>query len=238
MTDKSDRDAQLGRIRALMAKTVAAGCTEAEARAAAAAVDRLLSVYEISLDEVTVHEQKVVELIVPGIADHDVKFSANQIGGFTDCIVWFYHGRDIKVLGFQVDTEIAEYLLLLFKRAIDREAINFTVFNADYDAMDAVGRSNMMHSFRVGMASRLGDRLSELKSKRDMTRRSSGTDLVAIKMPIVQSAFDAMGIVLGAGKAGRSIRDTAAYNAGRTAADGVKLSAGIASRAAAAGRIK
>ena len=46
-----DRDAILARIRALLAKTVANGCTEAEAVAAAELAAKLLAKHNLTLDE-------------------------------------------------------------------------------------------------------------------------------------------------------------------------------------------
>jgi len=235
---KAKRDAQLARLRALMAKTVDNGCSEAEAQSAAAAVDRLLGAYEIDMDEVLAREQEIVTLHVDG-AKHHVRYAAQRIAAFTDCKVWVSGANRFAYFGFKVDTEIAEYLTALFRRAIDREASNFTAFNADYAMLNGAGQREMQISFGVGMASRLGDRLTELKSKRDFQQRTSGRDLVAIKFPLVQAAFDKLGISLGSGKGrGRSIRDTSAYNAGRSAADRVSINPGISGRGQAGGRLR
>jgi hypothetical protein len=231
------RAAQLGRIRGLMAKTVDNGCTEAEAAAAAAAVDRLLGLYEINLDEVTVKEQPIVTLSVK-IDDHAIKASAYHIALFCDCRVWISGGIAVTYLGFTVDTEIAEYLTLLFRRAIDREVATVTLFNADYSARKVADQRSFRDSFGRGMAGRLGERLAELKSKRDFTQRGTGTDLVSIKMPLVNEAMRDLGIVLSAGRSGPAIRDRGAYDAGRSAANNVAINAGIAGRAERGGRLR
>jgi len=233
---KDKRAGMLARIRALMARTVKNGCTEAEAREAARKVDVLMGQYEIDLDELTVKEMAIVQLRVAA-RDHDVIESALAIARFCDCMCW-YSGKDIVYHGFQVDTEIAEYLTMLFMRAIDREGTQFPMFNQDYAEAGPRGQRIMMHSFRVGMAVRLGERLGELKSKRDFSRKTTGRDLVAIKTPLVQAAFEALGLTLGAGRSRGGSYDTGAYNAGRAAGDGVALSQGIAGRAAQGGRLK
>jgi hypothetical protein len=239
MADKAKemRESKLAQIRAMMARTVDNGCTEAEAKAAAAAVDRLLAKYEIDLDEVTVKEQEIVKLEVKGMR-HEVSSAARNIAAFTDCKVWA-NGSYIVYFGFQVDTEIAEYLTLVFQRAIDRETDQFQLFNVDYMALGKSGQRDMLISFRLGMAVRLGERLIELKSKRDFTQRTtSGRDLVLIKHPIVDAAYAALGLVLGRGGSGPTVRDMNAYKAGRSAADTVTISQGIAGRAAQAGRLR
>lgn len=230
--DDKTRAAQMARIRALMAKTVANGCTEDEARAAAAAVDRLIEAYEIDLDELTLKEQEIVRVDI-ALNHHPVRWSVEKIAAFCDCKPWV-SGEDLIFLGLELDTEVAEYLTLLFMRAIDRESANYVTLNADYALRDRSGQREMLHSFQVGMASRLGERLVELKSKRDFNVKSSGRDLVAVKAPLVDAAFATLGIKLTSGGAGRSVRDAGAYLAGRGAAEKVSINHGVAGSAGAA----
>lgn len=241
MSDSKKRERKLAQIRALLARTVSNGCTEVEARTAASAVDRLMATYEIDLDEVTVKKQEIVQRRVPTNPNkaprHAVDNSAQRIAAFCDCKVWNYVDG-LVYFGFQVDTEITEYLTLLFKRAIDREASDFGLFNPDYNSLSPGGKSDMIHSFKVGMATRLGERLDELKSKRDFTRRAAGTDLVAIKWPLIEDAFLSLGLRLGRGSSGRAVRDTGAYQAGQSAANKVQINQGIAGRGQVGGRLK
>lgn len=234
---RSIRDGQLARIRALMAKTVDNGCTEAEAAAAAAAVDRLLAAYELTLDEVNVRELVVVQRRVAA-RHHHVAEAVYAIGQFTDCRTWF-SGNDVIFLGFAVDTEIAEYLTLVFKRAIDSGTNAHTLFNHAYDAAGSVQRKEMLRCFAIGMADRLAQRLLTLKSKRDFTaRESTGRDLVMLKKPIVDAAFDALGLLLRGGKQRREIGDPAAYAAGQKSAEHVAINQGIAARARSSSMIR
>lgn len=237
--DTAKREANIARIRALMQRTVDNGCTEAEAASAARAVDRLLETYELDLDEITVKQQEIVRLDMAKVGKHCVTKAALRVAEFTDCKVWLdNYDTDLVFFGFKVDTEIAEYLIHVFQRAIDREVTNWTCFNQEY-ALAGSGQRTMLTSFQVGMAVRLGDRLLELKSKRDFAQRTSGRDLVAIKKPLVDEAFDLLGIHLGKGSSGGSARHAGAYNAGSKAAESVSLSQGIAGkRAAVGGRLR
>ena len=54
-----------GRIKALTEKTVANGCTEAEAMAAAEMVGRLLERYALSMDEIEIRTARCVQVEVP-----------------------------------------------------------------------------------------------------------------------------------------------------------------------------
>ena len=225
MPDDKTRAAQLARIRALLERTTANGCTEAEAATAAAAVDRLLAQYELDLDDVATQAQEVVRLDIAALK-HPVRHMALAIGRFCDCKVWSDQ-PNIVFLGLEIDTEIAEYLVTLFMRAIDRETGNFTVFNADYALRNAAGQADMVTSFQVGITTRLGERLAHLKSSRDFSQKTGGFDLVLAKGAIVERAFGTLGISLGGRSAGASIRDNGAYHAGRSAAERVAINQGV-----------
>jgi hypothetical protein len=235
------RKALLQRVRGLMAKTTANGCTEAEAQAAAAMVDRLVGEYEIDLTETLVGEQEVIQLDIE-LNHHPVRFAASRIGEFCDCRVWYNanQGRnDLCVLGFEIDVEIAEYLLLLFQRAIDREASQYSVFNPEFAMADTTLRNTMLQSFNVGMATRLGDRLREMKSKRDFAQKEKrGFDLVLAKKPIIDLAWASLGLNLSKDKYGASHRHAGAYEAGQSAANKVAINPGVGGGAGNSGRIK
>lgn len=236
-TDTTRRESLLARIRALMAKTTANGCTEAEAAEAARKVDELIARYEIDLDELTMRKQEIVMVRVKA-GEHDVRFSCGAIGTFTDCRVWLHDKKEIIYLGFQVDTEVAEYLTLLFQRAIDREHATFILFNRDFNDGSPTERRDLKQSFGLGMARRLGERLRDLKSKRDFTARSTGRDLVMMKKPVVDEAFAKLGIIFGHGGRAPTARDHKAFNAGRDAAGRVAINHGVAERASRqAGRL-
>lgn len=239
-TEDPKRKAILARIRAMMARTVANGCTEAEAEAAATLVDKLVAEYEIDLTETLVGDQEIVRLEI-ALNKHPVRYAALKIGAFCDCKVWYddNHGaQNLCFLGLEIDTEIAEYLLLLFQRAIDREVLQYSAFNPEMALEDPTNAKGMVQSFSVGMASRLGDRLADLKGKRDFAQRSRGFDLVLAKKPLIDEAFASLGFELGRDDRHKmSVRHDAAYRAGRTAADKVSINQGVAGRANN-GRIK
>ena len=234
-TDKARRQGTLGRIRALMAKTKENGCTEAEAAEAARKVDELMALYEIDLDEVSMRQQEIIKVIVAKTAGHTVEHAAIAIASFTDCRAWLTAG-DVTFFGFQVDTEIAEYLTLLFRRAIDREGATFVLFNPAWDQASKAGKAELLRSFGSGMGGRLGERLSDLKSKRDFTQQqTTGRDLVMMKKPAVDAAYAALGLVLARSRHASLARNAAAYNAGRSAAANVSINQGVAGRAARQG---
>jgi Protein of unknown function (DUF2786) len=237
MSNENDtaRERMITRIRSLMAKTVANGCTEAEAKAAADHVDRLLALYELDLTEVTIKEQEVVKFEIK-LDHHPVRYAAMKVAAFTDCMVWAEKGF-VVFIGLEVDTNVAEYLMLMFQRAIDRESGSFAFLNPDLAEKSGAQQRASTASFSHGMAVRLGERLVGLKSKRDFTQKATGFDLVVAKGALVEEAFASLGINLTKGS-GAPVGDRAAYQAGRDRADSVAINQGVGGRAASAERIR
>jgi hypothetical protein len=140
-----------------------------------------------------------------------------------------------------VDVEIAEYLLQLFHRAIERECSTWTMMDSTYALTAREDRRDVKKSFEAGIAGRLSERLRELKSKRDFTAKAGGRDLVLAKRPLIDAALKQLGITIGGGgsRKARSVRHEGAYNAGRAAADRVNIHQGVGgSRGASAGSIR
>ena len=78
------------RIKALTEKTVANGCTEAEAMSAAEMVGRLLERYALNMDEIEVREARCVQAEVPigGQRRRAIDACVPAIARFCDCKVW------------------------------------------------------------------------------------------------------------------------------------------------------
>jgi hypothetical protein len=117
------------RIKALTDKTVANGCTEAEAMSAAEMVGRLLERYALSMDEIEVREARCVQAEVPmgGRRRRPIDACVPAIARFCDCKVWLTRGARPKsdydndfdwtqpggryvFFGFETDTVLATYL--------------------------------------------------------------------------------------------------------------------------------
>lgn len=131
------------RIKALTDKTVANGCTEAEAMAAAEMVGRLLGRYALSMDEIEVRQARCVQAEVPmgGRRRRPIDACVPAIARFCDCKVWLLRpprtnripdagtppgaGGHYVFFGFETDTALATYLFSVIDRAVAAEAIAF-----------------------------------------------------------------------------------------------------------------
>lgn len=229
---KEATDAILRKLRALMAKTQDSGCTEAEARAAAEAVDRIMGEYDVQLDDLTVRSTKCDKRVIT-VKDRKgpIRDAILAIAKFTDTRTWtIQKGMGVEhyaFFGLEPDLDIAEYLFWLFKRAIERETATFPIMNKAYLKMDDQRKQEARMSFGCGMARRLSERLTELKSKRDWTtEHTTGNQLIVLKGAIVTEEYAKLNLKLHK-IPGLKPHDAQAFYAGLDAGDRVAINQAI-----------
>jgi hypothetical protein len=195
------------RIKALSEKTVANGCTEAEAMSAADMVGRLLERYALTMDEIEVREARCVQVEVPigGRRRRPIDACVPAIARFCDCKVWLARGAPptgfvcppgidpygyrYAFFGFETDTAMATYLFAVIDRAIGTETAAFRRASQDLRGMPLRRASN---SFQHGMAAKVAARLDVLHREREVTvgrQRAGGTALILVKHHVVDEAF-------------------------------------------------
>jgi hypothetical protein len=195
------------RIKALTEKTVANGCTEAEAMSAADMVGRLLERYALSMDEIEVRAARCVQAEVPmgGQRRRPVDACVPAIARFCDCKVWLARasrpkfddenfdwtqpGSRYVFFGFETDTVLATYLFAVIDRAITTEAATFKQANP---SLRAVRLRRASASFQHGVAARVSERLDAMRSAREASvqaQRPTGTALILVRHRIVDEAF-------------------------------------------------
>ena len=189
------------RIQALRAKTVAQGCTEHEALAAAEKVAELLDRHGLSLGELEFRAQPCegigiqttrrrmapIDNCVPGIA------------AFFDCRAWAERSESAPLryvfFGLRGDVEAAQYLYELVERAFETESAAFRGSEL-YLAM-AGERRSALNSFQIGMSQGICDKLAGLRAARDAAMRSSsGRDLVPVKSSMIDDEMAKLGLNL------------------------------------------
>lgn len=229
------------RIKALAEKTVANGCTEAEAMAAAAMVGRLLERYALTMDEIEMRESRCVQAEVPlgGRRRRPIDVCVPTIARFCDCKVWLARaaspdpdndtfdwtrpGTRYVFFGFETDTALATYLFAVIDQAIRAET---AVFKGVNPHLRAVRLRRASASFQHGLAARVSARLGAMHQAREATvraQRSSGTALILIKHRLVEDAFREANVKLESLSALGSRRNSAAFRHGWTAGDQVNL---------------
>ncbi|MBN9560507.1 MAG: DUF2786 domain-containing protein [Alphaproteobacteria bacterium] len=215
------------RIKALTEKTVARGCTEAEAMAAAEMVGRLLERYALTMEEVDVRQEPCVqvEVSIGGQRRRPIDVCVPAIARFCDCKVWLTRVEQqasYVFFGFETDAGLAAYLVAVIDRAIKTELAGFR--NSRTSLAGTVLR-RASASFQHGMAARVAERLEAMLADREAAvagQRSTGTALIVLRHQVVEDAFRASKIRLHV-LVGLTLRQNAAFRAGRVAGERVHL---------------
>jgi hypothetical protein len=218
-----------GRIRALAARTVERGCSEAEALAAAQKVGELLEVYGLTMSEVDLRQEICVqrEIVFTGPRLQALATIFLPIIALTETKGWMVGRGTFVFYGLEHDMLMAEYLMQLVARAVDHE-------EAAYRASAAYQRSrvtaqNRLRSFRYGFADRVSRRIEELAAHRRATEvaahgpASTGTSLVLVKEAMIAEGFRGLGIRLRTSYTTRTVRDGDAFRSGQAAGGRVNL---------------
>jgi hypothetical protein len=214
------------RIKALTERTVARGCTEAEAMTAADMVGRLLERYALTMQEVDVRQEPCVQVEVPlgGRQRRPIDACVPAIARFCDCKVWLARAgaeSHYVFFGFGTDVALASYLFTVIERAIASELAGWRPGRGL--AGTALRRARA--SFQHGMVARVAERLESLHAEREASvaaQRPTGTALILVRHQVVEEAFKARKIRLQA-LPGLAQRRNAAFQDGRLAGERVNL---------------
>lgn len=186
------------RIQALSAKTVANGCTEAEALTAAAKVAALLDQYDLSLSDVERAGTQCERLVIAAGKKQRSPMDGcvGAIAIFCDCKVWREKdavGRSATVFfGQPADLEMARTLYTLIEAAMRTETEAYKRARKVISYRHDEGRS-----FLIGMAQAIGCSLVEMKEGRDVANRAAtGRDLVLVKSGVVEAEFARLNLAL------------------------------------------
>ncbi len=224
---RNELDKVAARIRALLDKTVANGCTEGEAISAALKAAEMLSRHDLTMAEVKARGDGFKESVHPhrDMLDQHLWKVADAIAELCQVRTWSIgtgrNSEGLNFFGMAGDVEIATYLLGIVERSMrdSRDA---------FDRSQALFRKSVrrarVEDFVDAMSSRLRERIFEIA----WTRRREAPDGVAeAKLRIIDDEREANGVTL------RDIRSAAprdlgkGYAEGRAAADGVALNAAV-----------
>ncbi|MGQ9369402.1 DUF7168 domain-containing protein [Azospirillum sp. ST 5-10] len=196
----TDLDRLIQRIQALRAKTVEQGCTEEEAIAAAAKVAELLDRYGLSLSEIDLKQQRCEGLGIStgrrraGPIDECVP----AIAAFLDCRVWGETGPlgDLRhvFFGLPADVAAAGYLYEVVERTFATETETFRGGEL-YAASSGGERRSATHSFQVGLAHGIIEKLRRLRHEREAgLKTATGRDLVPLKAAAIDEDIAKLGL--------------------------------------------
>ncbi len=235
------------RIRALAARTVDRGCSEAEALAAAAKVGELLDVYGLSMSEVELREEACVERRLGhfGTAGTAVRWLLPALLRFCECRGWTDGRHEIVLFGLEPDVQMAEYLLHVVAGALRFEENRYRAGREYLAATRRHTPQSVLRSYRYGFADRVATRLDAMSGERHAAQearreaamgRSASTALVLAKERKVEEGFRSLGVRLRMVRSTATVRDRGAYGRGAEAGGRVGLDRPVG-RGPAAGRL-
>lgn len=221
----TEREKFAGRIRALRAKTVANGCTEAEALAAAELLAKLLAQYNMTVDEAELRESPFDK----HTAVHDdwvgerLWVVADGISYLTGARYWSSRPgcpRSITFFGFAHEVEVARYILEICAHAMTGEIERLF---REKRLFSQTKRRRAARPFLDGMSDRLNQRIRAMKPP-----APTGKGLIVLHDALVVQAMKAAGhkIETGGGKVDLDVFK--GYADGVSAGDRVALNPGLA----------
>jgi len=225
----SDLDKLKGRLQALRAKTIANGCTEEEALAAAAKVAELLDRHDLSISDLEIREEQCAQSRVETNKKQRQPISAcvPAIAEYCDCKVWREKDATGRIhyvfFGLRPSIEMAHYVYDVIASAMQTGWEHY----ARTQRFIRYGHDEK-GSFLFGMAVSIADKLVAMKTERDeANRRSHGRDLVVIRHAVVDAEYAKLGLNLRRGRASGKKVAPAAFEAGQAAGQSLALHPGL-----------
>lgn len=233
MSAEQDRIAAI--VRALRQKTVANGCTEDEAVAAAAKLAEILAKYNMTVDEAELRASPFArhrELHEDAVGERLWK-PATAIAELTGAQFWTSAAGvfpvQVNFFGFAHEVDVARYLIEICARAMRTEARRQ---NAAYGLLVPAARRRKVNPFLDGMADRLHERILALKPPPVV-----GTGLIVLRGALIKAEMALIGINLRDKRTRPSMDADSTYLDGRRAAERVALNRGLTGGPAAGQRV-
>lgn len=227
-----NRQEILKKLKAFSQRTVENGCTEAEAIAAAKAMQSLQEKYDCTLTELDISLTEYVkdQISLGKKVKHPVWGALFGVQVFTGVRLVGYRSK-VTVFGQQHCVDNAIYLISLLQSSMELEFLRYKN-SADYDEEKFYHHARSIRSsFMNGMASRLSSRLLAMhnESRRNVAQPtgSNGTALVVMADKALDTAYRKAFPNLRSGRSQTTSRSAGASSAGRSAADRVGLRSGV-----------
>jgi Protein of unknown function (DUF2786) len=210
-----ERKAEIAKkIKALMAKTVQAGCTESEALAAADMAQRLIREYQINLSEAELIEEGFSNLELPWVSERQQFIEdrlATVIAAFTGCKAFRFIGKPSRGQGKQAKKDNYKLIFIGLKSDVAfaswliNSLFSFAASAADTHAINechgysAQQKREAWRAFVDGLCDRIRSRLRQLKQAAQQT--SNGRSLMVIdKQALIAQYIQDRGFHITGGK--------------------------------------
>jgi hypothetical protein len=220
---ESLREAVSRRVRGLLSKTTDNGATEAEAIASAAKAREIMDRYRLTMSDVEIQEEEIVKEEVD--RENPLRFAptdycASGIERYCGIKIWYQKRCGVRraiFFGLKSDVKMARYLYEMIAGTIKVQSAAYARSASCRDRDDPRG-------FRLGMAARIDERLSEMaRAAEPVATTASGTALVVVKNAIVDAAYSDLHLKLRKSRLGGSLVSHRGYAAGKEAGNRVNL---------------
>ena len=225
----TDMDKLKTRLQGLRAKTMANGCTEEEALAAAAKVAELLDRHDLSLSDLELRAELCEQSAIETNRKQRQPISAciPAIAEYCDCKVWMEKDETRKIryvfFGQRPSIEMAHYVHDVIAAAMQSGWERYSRSQRFIRYAD-----DEKGSFLFGMAVSIADKLITMKADRDQANRANtGRDLVVIRHAVVEEEFAKLALNLKRGRSSGKRVAAGAFEAGQAAGDAVTLHPGV-----------
>ena len=227
-----NRQEILKKLKAFSQRTVENGCTEAEAIAAAKAMQGLQEKYDCTLTELDISLTEYVKdkIILGNKVKHPVWGALFGVQVFTKVRLVSY-GAKLTVFGQQHCVDNAIYLIGLLQSSMELEYLRYKN-SADFAEESFYHHARSIRtSFMNGMARRLSSRLVDMHNESRIAVKEqtsgNGTALVAMASNALDDAYRKEWPRLGSGRRSTTNRSRGAASAGASAANRVGLRSGV-----------
>lgn len=204
------------RIRALLAKTTAAGATEAEAQSAFTKAQELLEKYQLSLSDIEIRAEGVTSSSIGKDGDDAFQIAywlSKEIALFCDCRTYTRGMKQVKFMGVASDAQMAEWLAAALVGFVQAKALDFI--------LSQLATLASRRDFVAGACERLNERLRE--SRQTRAQAPKGRELIVLKNQLVDAEWAKMNFSIRRGPASGGSSASAAFAAGARAANEASL---------------
>ena len=227
---ETERTSIARKIKALLAKTTQAGCSEEEAMNAALLAAKLQAEYNITLTEAEIVQEGFETITIPWTSEKNQYIEDRisvAIAMFTSTKVWVdrptQKGKGkkqklgvytMKFCGLKSDSQFAEWLIKSLSDFIHFKAAHYA---KQFESED---RTKVYKSFVLGACGRIAERLKAMQQK-PMAQNATRTALVVLdKQLMIKNHLEQAGVKF---KKGLPINDKVAFGsafvAGKAAGD-------------------
>jgi Protein of unknown function (DUF2786) len=179
------RESIIEKIKALLAKTVENGCTEAEMMAALSRAQALQDAYVVTAEELQLAKDEAAVLgdSMPDPNDpHNIRWHlAWVVEKFCGCKGWaerLTKHQHIRFCGAPADVELAVWMLDHLTDFISDQLVRHLMISI----APRKERRRVIKEFIIGCVDRIGERVNDLAKQSEAARTSNGRELVLIKV--------------------------------------------------------